>query len=92
MKEGPTALNIESSQNDDGELAYFADAQALYHDEFAYSKAANIFFLPSFIKYARITNIYARFTVKFISPLSQNILREELFLTKTHILETTQNL
>lgn len=56
---GPTALNIESSQNDVGELAYF-QARGLYIMTHLHIAVMNIFFtLP--IKYSRITNIYARF-------------------------------
>ena len=62
----PTVLNIESSQNDVGELAYF-QARGLYiMMNLHIARMMNIFFIL-LIKYAGITNIYAHFTRKFIS-------------------------
>ena len=62
----PTALNIESSQNDVGELAYFQARRLYIMMNLHIAGMMNIFFIL-LIKYAGITNIYARFTRKFIS-------------------------
>lgn len=64
--EAPTALNIESSQNDVGELAYF-QARRIYITMNLHTAGVMNIFFTSLIKYAGITNIYARFTGKFVS-------------------------
>lgn len=67
--ESRTALNIESSRNGADELAYFQARrfQTLYiMTNLHTATMRNFFFSTSLIKYAGITNIYARLVGKFV--------------------------
>lgn len=62
-------------------ISIFPGTRALYHNEFAYNGSDEHFF-TSLIKYAGITNIYARFPVKIHS--SWKILCANFAFCKTH--------